>query len=257
MISPNRFNVLASVGADDNPEPVESPSRVSKQRHVSAEQVMVFEKIKLDAADTRIELLTLVQDPSLDRKIVQGAREIAKAIQNEVNRAGMIKHFDSAKLDALAKRIQHLKGMSPIKLKSSPSTVNPLNKKGDAASEGEARIGATKKEGSAPILVLSSPEVSKDGPEIDHKDKDVASESDSGEEGSEFETGGSESEGDSEASPKPTEQGLPTPVSQSSPKEIQGIFNGEKEALPLAGSEPLPSQVVGPEEFMKVADVET
>ncbi|KAL6965346.1 hypothetical protein U1Q18_036402 [Sarracenia purpurea var. burkii] len=53
MASPNRFSALASLGADDNLEPVESPSRFSKQCYVSTEQAMVFEKIKLDGDNTR------------------------------------------------------------------------------------------------------------------------------------------------------------------------------------------------------------
>ncbi|KAL6956906.1 hypothetical protein U1Q18_040614 [Sarracenia purpurea var. burkii] len=50
---PGFGRLVGIYGADDNLEPVESPSRFSKQRYVSTEQAMVFEKIKLDAANTR------------------------------------------------------------------------------------------------------------------------------------------------------------------------------------------------------------
>ncbi|KAL6965394.1 hypothetical protein U1Q18_036446, partial [Sarracenia purpurea var. burkii] len=126
-----------------------SPSRASKLRHVSGNQIMVFEKnnpIKVrsrasiagnqdlevlirsqelfrDAASVRSDLLRATCDSSVDRKCSKAAVEVADSIENEVKLAKACTHFDSANLEALEKRLQFLKSLSPFKQTSSYGDV--------------------------------------------------------------------------------------------------------------------------------------
>ncbi|KAL6958420.1 hypothetical protein U1Q18_040357 [Sarracenia purpurea var. burkii] len=66
------------------------------------------------------DMLSSDKDTSLDKKTVRSALETVNSIEHEINCAKKILPFDSAKMSALAKRIQRLKGLSPIKFELSP-----------------------------------------------------------------------------------------------------------------------------------------
>ncbi|KAL6991766.1 hypothetical protein U1Q18_009877 [Sarracenia purpurea var. burkii] len=145
-MSPNRFSVLESLGAENALESVERLTRVSKKQKGSVcegflkggacdgilkrdpsqiseddlDAQIALADIRQDAAQARIDLLNVARDLSLDRKIIQGVVKTAKSIQIEINRASSLKSID---IVDLRKRIQLLKNSSPVRLNSGKSSL--------------------------------------------------------------------------------------------------------------------------------------
>ncbi|KAL6984495.1 hypothetical protein U1Q18_017873 [Sarracenia purpurea var. burkii] len=145
-MSPNRFSVLESLGAENALESVERLTRVSKKQKGSVcegflkggacdgilkrdpsqiseddlDAQIALADIRQDAAQARIDLLNVARDLSLDMKIIQGVVKTAKSIQIEINRASSLKSIDIADL---RKRIQLLTNSSPVRLNSGKSSL--------------------------------------------------------------------------------------------------------------------------------------
>ncbi|KAL6986408.1 hypothetical protein U1Q18_019772 [Sarracenia purpurea var. burkii] len=125
MGSENRFGVLADVDSEDAlnvfhgnrsrvPVALRTPSKTENISDLMEKSREFFR----EAASVRYNLLTVAIDRSLDRKSRKIIVEIEKSIENEVKQAKACEPTNSAKLEAIVKRLRYLKSLSPIKLSS-------------------------------------------------------------------------------------------------------------------------------------------
>ncbi|KAL6956871.1 hypothetical protein U1Q18_040579 [Sarracenia purpurea var. burkii] len=119
--SPSRASKLRHVFEKNNP--IKVRSRASIAGNQDLEVLIRSQELFRDAASVRSDLLRAACDSSVDRKCSKAAVEVADSIENEVKLAKACTHFDSANLEALEKRLQFLKSLSPFKQTSSYGDV--------------------------------------------------------------------------------------------------------------------------------------
>ncbi|KAL7002129.1 hypothetical protein U1Q18_003282 [Sarracenia purpurea var. burkii] len=267
----NQFGVLANLESDEYERSFPSLSGNKNDPNSS--------RVSPDNIFRKAELLPTIQKLVTDVKLAKGppldsaclANLEARVLRLNKIKESVAKHMKMDRVSHEDSKIR-VKGVgqsSPMisqKHKVRKESMEklkdvPLPKEGGATSGGAASKGATMREAFAPLLVRSSPEVSKDEPKVAHKDEEEDSNSDSGEEVSES---GKEDlvavvDSGKEASAKPssTEQGIPhISVLRSSPKVIKDLDVGGVYIGPVDEEVDSEDEVVDPGEYEAVYKAE-